>query len=95
MPQIFEQKMLRLSDISGVECAWAGCVATYSDHPPKGWVMLLAYWSPKPFGFNTTLGKILRYCQRDAALCPEHARALEAQLKDIGRRLGAPAAGQA
>jgi hypothetical protein len=60
-----------------------GRTATFNNDMPKGWVSLLAFWSEQPV-FD------LRHVRdddwvRDAVLCPQHVKALEEQLKDMGR----------
>jgi hypothetical protein len=58
-----------------------------------GWTWLLAYWSKRPqLDFRTIPPRSL---SRDAALCPEHACALEEQLKGPGRELLGPTMGEA
>jgi hypothetical protein len=79
MVRVFEEKKVPLSDIKGVMCAWAGCEACSPSPVPHGWVNMLVWWSPKP---ATNLKTIWRHSQRDAVLCPEHARALDALLKE-------------
>jgi hypothetical protein len=60
------------------------------------WRSLLVYWDPYP-DVNKTLGQIATSttCDRDAVLCPEHARMLEASLKDIARWTRDPVGGTA
>jgi hypothetical protein len=64
-------------------CAWQGCRETFSDTMPKGWVWLLAYWAAEPQIVLDVPS------MRDAALCPTHARTLDAQLKPIPRSAAA------
>jgi hypothetical protein len=99
MANVYEQKTVTLTpDMArtllarGGTCAWDGCTATYTGDQPRGWINLLTYWSPKP---AHNLKAMLRHCQRDAVLCPEHSRALEGLLKDLGRALDVPPAGAA
>jgi hypothetical protein len=72
------------------ECAWGGCRECFSGDMPPGWVWLLAYWARDP-AMDSPEAKWLR----DTALCPQHARALDAQLKDLGRAVMAPPDGEA
>jgi hypothetical protein len=60
---------------------------------PKGWTFLLTYWSKRP---EPNISKIPpQDMPRDCVLCPEHARTLESQLKDLGRQLDTPTMGEA
>jgi hypothetical protein len=55
--------------------------AKFTGNMPSGWINLLAYWSmiPEMNFLQIPPEDILR----DGVLCPEHARALESQLKDF------------
>ena len=79
-------------------CAWEGCwrVVTTDEMMPPDWRNFLVYWSPYPEA-DKTLGEIVTTpgCYRDAVLCPEHAKALDGLLKDIGQALKGPPAGTA
>ena len=77
----FEDKDVPVTDVIGCVRARDGCAATFSGSMPRGWINLLAYWSkhPEPNFLQIPLENMLR----DAVLCPEHARALESQLKDF------------
>ena len=97
-PKIFRKEKVRAQDIAGLGslCAWDGCIATFEKMMPPDWRMLLVYWSPLPEGDKTLLEIALGgNCDRDASLCPEHARELDGLLKDIGRLVDAPPAGTA
>lgn len=61
-------------------CAWAGCRSNFAGNLPEGWVWLLTYYRAEP---NTVFDYVRERYIRDAALCPEHAAALEQQLKRI------------
>ena len=54
------------------------------------------YWSPFPDP-KKTVGEVCTgpSCYRDAVLCPEHAKALDGLLKDIGQALRGPPVGSA
>ena len=68
-------------------CAWAACARTFDEPMPPNWTWLVTWWAARPVGnidFKT------QPVIRDAVLCPEHSRALEAQLKDIGTGGSAP-----
>ncbi len=82
----------------GSMCAWAKCARHIpsAEMQPPDWHNLLVYWSPFPDA-KKTLGEIVTgpSCYRDAVLCPEHSKALDGLLKDIGREVQGPAAGTA
>jgi hypothetical protein len=89
----FEENNVPLADITGCVCAWDGCTPRSGGVMPKGWINLLAYWSKRPE---------LNFLQipsqnvvRDGVLCPEHARALESQLRDFCRVGSMPPMGAA
>ena len=82
----------------GSMCAWAECVRHIpsTEMQPPDWHNLIVYWSPFP-DVKKTLAEIVTgpACYRDAVLCPEHAKALDGLLKDIGQALSEPPAGTA
>jgi hypothetical protein len=88
-----EVKSIPLADISTCMCAWDRCAATFGGDMPRGWTNLLSYWSKRPeLNFlNIPPQDMLR----DAVLCPEHARALEFQLRDLCRLASMPPMGMA
>ena len=92
--QTIEQKWVKLGDLQGMACAWEGCEASFECPMPPDWRSLLVYWNPYP-AVDKTLLEIARSttCDRDAALCPQHARMLEESLKDIGRWTRDPVGG--
>lgn len=100
--KVFEMKMVRLADIKTSICAWDGCDAScpFNDMP-KGWTYLVTYWASQPMvdvssgPQNDTLRVPLRDILRDGVLCPEHTRALEDQLKNLGRELHQTPMGEA
>jgi hypothetical protein len=63
------------------QCAWQHCLQNFRGDMPEGWIWLLTFWATRPVGIIDPLTQPLK---RDGVLCPEHARALEAQLKYIG-----------
>ena len=77
-------------------CAWSECEAVFKDPMPADWRSLLVFWSPYS-ARDKTLGEIAQWttCDRDAVLCPVHARMLEGSLKDIARWTRDPVAGTA
>ena len=86
-------EVVRLSDIRGTMCACDGCDACFERDMPKGWSWLTLYWSKRP---HLHYHKIpVRDVLRDAALCPEHTRALDGVLKNTGRDVLGPFAGSA
>ncbi len=97
---VMEQRIMALDDLEKmrVACIWAGCdrSISHTEMRPPDWHNLLVYWSPFPDP-KKTLREICTgpSCYRDAVLCPEHAKALDGLLKDIGRDLQGPAAGSA
>jgi hypothetical protein len=76
----------------GSICAWDGCLNTCRGDLPPDWVNALVYWAPTPQS-HTTLAQIAfsPFCTRDMTLCAEHAQALEALLKPLGRAMDTPA----
>jgi hypothetical protein len=79
--KVFEDKNVPVADIIGCRCAWERCAARFSGNMPRGWIYLLTYWSKHPE--SNFLQIPPEHIVRDAVLCPEHARALESQLKDF------------
>jgi len=77
----FEEKDVPLADIVGFVCAWDGYATRFTGNMPRGWTNLLTYWSKRPEMNFSTIPP--RNVVRDGVLCPEHARALESQLKDF------------
>ncbi len=95
-----ERRLISPEDVEKMEmeCAWNGCERTTSmgEPTPPDWQNLILYWSPHP-QLDATLLEVCSgpFCYRDAALCGEHAKELDSLLKDIGRALTGPAAGEA
>jgi hypothetical protein len=76
----------------GSICAWDGCTRTFTGDMPAGWVWLLAYWRRQP---TVTIDLECKWL-RDAVLCSEHAKALDALLKPLAREIiGSTPAGSA
>jgi hypothetical protein len=79
-------------------CAWDGCTRSISFEKmtPPDWHSLIVYWSPFVDPKNT-LEEVCSgpSCYRDAVLCPEHSKALDGLLKNIGREVSGPPAGTA
>lgn len=70
---------------AGMMCAWDGCEAVYEGDQPPGWCNLLTYNTPQPvLDFREIPSGAM---MRDAVLCPDHVRALEENLKDLGSAL--------
>jgi hypothetical protein len=79
-----------------MRCVWDGCQATFDgDNPPAGWTWtwLILYQSKQPF--VNVLDIPPKDVLRDAALCPEHTKRLDEQLKELDRALSGPAIGNA
>ncbi len=99
-PKVFEQVTMSVAEIqakvTGSVCAWDGCQETYAGKMPRDWRWLLTYWAAEP-DTNATLGSIFlgEGSDRDCALCPTHARRLDALLKNLGRWAGQPMGGTA
>ena len=56
-------------------CGWIDCYASYAgNYTPPGWATLLAVGIDQPLPSSVTL-------------CPEHARALRAQLKNPAQKI--------
>ncbi|HTO84284.1 MAG TPA: hypothetical protein VMQ73_18815 [Methylomirabilota bacterium] len=93
MAKVFKQKTVTFEEAQSMACicAWRGCTATFQGDMPLGWWTMLAFWSAEPIA---DLRSVANW-KRDAVLCPEHARELDGQLKDIGQRLRRPSAGRA
>ena len=87
-----EVKKMRL------ECAWDGCAQniSFEEITPPDWHNLIVYWSPFADP-KKTLGEICSgpSCYRDTILCPEHSKALDGLLKNLGRELQGPPSGTA
>lgn len=87
-PKVYETVTISAADLAKLQhrCAWKGCTATSPlDELPRDWRWLLVYWdrsegNPNPFRGGVRL-------DRDAVLCPEHARQLDGLLEDIGQHL--------
>jgi hypothetical protein len=99
-PKVFEQTTMSAAEIQakvvGRMCAWDGCTAHFEGAMPRDWRWLLVYWAERP-DVNATLGGIClgEHSDRDCALCPTHARRLDALLKNLGRWAGQPMGGTA
>jgi len=97
---VMEQRTMTEDDLEKmqVECIWEGCdrSISFTEMRPPDWRNLIVYWCPFPDA-KKTLGEIVTgpSCYRDAVLCPEHAKALDGLLKDIGRAFKGPVAGSA
>jgi hypothetical protein len=96
--KVMEHRTLRPDQIIQRICAWDGCQACCDVEGaiPRGWVNLITFRSSHPVASTfaaTSHGGIAIEIrpdddwQRDAVLCPAHARALESHLKDLGRTL--------
>lgn len=89
---VFEGRDTPLSELTGHQCAWRGCEAAFEgDEAPEGWAWLILYHSMQPY---------LEFLEipptdllRDAVLCPEHTKRLDEQMKDMGREISGPIAG--
>ena len=95
-----ERRLISPEDVEKMvmQCAWIGCERTKSmaEPMPPDWKNLILYWSPHPQPSATLLDVCSGpFCDRDAALCGEHAKELDSLLKDIGQALSGPVAGQA
>ncbi len=97
---VMEQRTISEDDFEKmrIACIWEGCdrSISHTEMRPPDWHNLIVYWSPFP-DVKKTLAEIVTgsACYRDAVLCPEHAKALDGLLKDLGRELQGPAAGSA
>ncbi len=95
-----ERRTMSPDDVKNlrVACIWEGCdrSISHSEMRPPDWHNLLVYWSPYPDP-KKTLEEVCTgpSCYRDAVLCPEHAKALDGLLKDIGQGLRGPSIGTA
>ena len=89
--KVSELKMIPVSQLRLMGCAWKGCEAAFDareGHPP-GWSALLL---TRSFRHVSNLLEIPPgECLRDTSLCPEHTRLFESQLKDLGRPLATTA----
>jgi hypothetical protein len=66
---------------AGLICAWKGCGASYRGEQPLDWRCLLVFWADDSVRtFDEIPGE--RW-DRDAVLCPKHARLLDKYLKRI------------
>lgn len=77
----------------GSMCAWDGCGEHFQGRMPDGWRSLLLFWSAQPVDRIAEIRP--ETFDRDAVLCPAHARELDGQLKDLGRKLMGEVAGSA
>ena len=85
-PKLYQTAPVPLDQIVRAphRCAWKGCTEAtlIGDAPPKDWRWLALYWGP------VGIPPWLSVQDRDAVLCPKHARLLhEELLEDIGQRL--------
>lgn len=70
---------------AGMCCAWHDCEASFKGDMPPDWCSLLTYSTPQPvLDFREIPPGATK---RDGALCPDHVRALEENLKDLGGEL--------
>ena len=95
-PTIATVKEIPAKDVVGSRCAWDGCGAYFEGLMPPDWRWMLLYWQPHPAAHDT-VGKIAmsQFCDRDAALCPEHAQEIDDQLVDLMRWARGQVGGQA
>ena len=75
------KEKVKLSDLVGVMCGWAGCTATaeyVGDLLPEGWRALAVtkYSLLEPAG--------MLYAEIDMMLCSEHVQTLKKLLKQTG-----------
>jgi hypothetical protein len=92
--KVIEQGKLSRDELEslGCMCAWNGCQATCPSGPlPDGWRWLLMYWAPRPPLRMTDIPA--ETWDRDAVLCPQHAKALDGMLKELARWTSKPVAG--
>jgi hypothetical protein len=88
---VLRKTTMRASEFAALPsvCAWDGCEATCThkenEYLPKGWTMLLAFWSAQPVA--NVLDVPARDWLRDAILCPQHTAALDGLLKPLGREI--------
>jgi hypothetical protein len=91
-----EMRTMDPSELTGRLCAWAECGARFEGEMPTDWRWLIMYWLPtadiRQLTKNLEAGRDI---DRDACLCPEHARELDNQLKSLMREVTEPAAGSA
>lgn len=87
--KVIETKTVAISDIRGCMCSWDRCGKFFEGEQPFGWTWLIMYRSPQATQIIPLDDRLLR----DSALCPEHTKLLDDQLKDIGRDISAPPAG--
>jgi hypothetical protein len=90
-PQVFTRETVRMTPelakeslvARGRVCIWGDCTNVCKGDLPPDWVNLLVYWSPQARP-DLTLGQIATspFCTRDAVLCGQHARELEARELD-------------
>ena len=97
---VMEQRTMAPDDLKKmrIACIWEGCdrSISHTEMRPPDWHNLVVYWSPFPDA-KKTMGEIVTgpSCYRDAVLCPEHAKALDGLLKNIGQALRGEPAGSA
>ncbi len=96
---VSEQRTMSPDDLKKmrVACIWEGCDRSTPDAEMAARLAyLLVCWSPFPDPMKT-MGEIVTgpSCYRDAILCPEHAKALDGLLKNIGQALRGEPAGSA
>jgi len=66
-------------------CAWKGCTRTTNlNNKDDGWSNMIMYRGELKLNFLEIDPKMM---ERDTALCPEHARFLDKNLKYIGNDL--------
>lgn len=88
----FETRMMKASEVRalGFICAWEGCMATCkhseTEYLPKGWTVLLMFWTGKPV-LNIWDDVPQSDMLRDTYLCPEHTQMLDLQLRPLPSRL--------
>jgi hypothetical protein len=91
MAQRAETKLVRMSDVTEIGCAWRGCDAACGvNERPAGWRDLLVYGGNPADIVRQVKGHTVIDLDRmeslywDSVLCPQHALALDGLLKDIG-----------
>jgi hypothetical protein len=86
-------KTSRAETISGAEARKLvrHGAAGFEGELPAGWAYLFAYWAPKP----VVDARKIKHWVHDKVLCPEHALALDALLREIPAVVTSPAQGEA
>jgi hypothetical protein len=83
--KVMEIRLVSAAELAtyGSVCIWDGCDANFHGVMPLGWQWIIRYHAPKPELHTWTPEDWAEKQYQDACLCPEHARSIDTQFKDL------------